>query len=461
MVSAELVKERLYKKYIEPTKKRRREYIGIEIEMPIVNLRKGPVDFSVVHDITDKFMAEYDFNVQGRDDEGNIYAAVNATTGDILSYDCSYNNLELSFGKGETLDVLEKRFKSYFAFLKNELNKSGHTLTGMGVNPYRNYNRLEPIPNGRYRMLLHHLRSYKNYNLPMFFHNYPEFGLFSSASQVQLDVDYDDLIVTLNAFSRVEPIKAILFSNSVLLGENESLMCCRDYFWENSTHGINPHNIGMFEADLESIEDLEEYIYSTSIYCVERGDKYINFPPINIIEYFEKDFIEGEYFDGSGYRKINVAPRIDDINYLRTFKFEDLTFRGTIEYRSVCCQPIKDAMTVAAFHLGLNGKVNELYELLKNDTIIYRHGYTAAELRKMFNRAELPSFIDKEGLYGLVLRVLDLAGEGLIARGFGEEKYLAPLYERVARRTNPAKQMLKHLREGGGVENIIKEYGEI
>lgn len=200
MVSAELVKERLYKKYIEPTKKRRREYIGIEIEMPIVNLRKGPVDFSVVHDITDKFMAEYDFNVQGRDDEGNIYAAVNATTGDILSYDCSYNNLELSFGKGETLDVLEKRFKSYFAFLKNELNKSGHTLTGMGVNPYRNYNRLEPIPNGRYRMLLHHLRSYKNYNLPMFFHNYPEFGLFSSASQVQLDVDYDDLIVTLNAF---------------------------------------------------------------------------------------------------------------------------------------------------------------------------------------------------------------------------------------------------------------------
>lgn len=238
-------------------------------------------------------------------------------------------------------------------------------------------------------------------------------------------------------------------------------MCCRDYFWENSTHGINPHNIGMFEADLESIEDLEEYIYSTSIYCVERGDKYINFPPINIIEYFEKDFIEGEYFDGSGYRKINVAPRIDDINYLRTFKFEDLTFRGTIEYRSVCCQPIKDAMTVAAFHLGLNGKVNELYELLKNDTIIYRHGYTAAELRKMFNRAELPSFIDKEGLYGLVLRVLDLAGEGLIARGFGEEKYLAPLYERVARRTNPAKQMLKHLREGGGVENIIKEYGEI
>ena len=36
---------------------------------------------------------------------------------------------------------------------------------------------------------------------------------------------------------------------------------------------------------------------------------------------------------------------------------------GTIEYRSSCCQPLSEAMTVAAFHTGLKEK---LYELIEN-----------------------------------------------------------------------------------------------
>ena len=53
----------------------------------------------------------------------------------------------------------------------------------------------------------------------MHFHSYPEYGTFSGASQVQLDVEYDKLVLTMNTFSRLEPIKVLLFSNSVLLGE--------------------------------------------------------------------------------------------------------------------------------------------------------------------------------------------------------------------------------------------------
>ena len=100
-------------------------------------------------------------------------------------------------------------------------------------------------------MLYHHLCSYSRYSkLPKYFHDHPEYGMFSSTSQIQLDVNYDNLIKTINIFSKLEPIKAILFSNSVLLGENEDLLCCRDMFWQDSTHGINPHNIGMYETQL-------------------------------------------------------------------------------------------------------------------------------------------------------------------------------------------------------------------
>lgn len=457
-MNQEFVREQLYQKYIVPTKKKKDNYVGIEIEMPIINLEKKAVDFSIVHKITDSFMEQFQFQVAGRDEEGNIYSISDNVHGDILSYDCSYNNLELSLGKEKELITIHHRFLSYYNFLQKEFTKHHYTLTGMGVNPYRIYNHNVPIPNGRYRMLFHHLHSYKKYDLPMFFHHYPEFGTFSSASQVQLDVNQEELLTTIHAFTMVEPIKAILFSNSVLLDEQEDLLCCRDMLWENSTQGINPHNIGMFDYTFESEEDLLSYIESTSIYCVERGDKYINFSPINIMEYFNCPYVEGEYYEDGVYKSIRINPQIDDLQYLRTFKFEDLTFRGTIEFRSVCCQPIKDCMTVAAFHLGLKNRLQELDELLKQDHVIYHQGYTAGELRKMFVRNELPSFVDKEKLYELVRNILELAKEGLVSRGYGEEGMLKPLFERMENRTNPAKRMLDLRKQGADIQDIIFEY---
>lgn len=287
------------------------------------------------------------------------------------------------------------------------------------------------------------------------------YGTFCSASQVQLDVDYDDLIETIDTFSKLEPIKALLFSNSILLDEHEELICCRDMFWENSTHGINSHNIGMFDCELKDIDDLQAYIESTSIYCVERGEKYINFPPIPVLDYFKQETVTGEYYTDDGYQTIEVHPELEDIKYLRTFKFEDLTFRGTIEFRSVCCQPIKDSMTVAAFHVGLKEQLHALTELLEQDYVLYHHGYTATELRKLFVQQNLPGFVKEEELYALAKDILDLASIGLKERGLGEEILLQPLYERVREHTNPARKLLALRGQGVELEDIILKYAAI
>jgi gamma-glutamylcysteine synthetase len=311
-------------------------------------------------------------------------------------------------------------------------------------------------------MLFHHLSSYPKYqDLPMNFHKYPDYGLFSSASQVQLDVDYEELPMAIRAFSRVEPIKALLFNNSVLLDDYEDLACCRDMFWENSTHGINPRNIGMFDCEIETVEDLENYITSTSMYCLERDGKYINFPPTPVMEYFGADHVTGEYYEDGAYHEISFEPEIEDLAYLRTFKFEDLTFRGTIEFRSACCQPVSDVMTVSAFHLGLKQQLGELDTLLREDTVLYNHGRSATELRKLFVKRELPDFVEKDAVYGLAEQVLDLAKKGLRQRGFGEEEFLAPLYQRVRKRTNPAGKMLQELQGAADLETVILEYGTL
>lgn len=462
MIEKSLVREKLYQKYIEPTKKKRQEYVGIEVELPILNLDREAVDFEKIHALTDRFMEQFQFQVMGRDDEGNIYAVEKPENGDILSYDCSYNNLELSLGKEKDLHRLSERFTQYYSWMQQELAGYHYTLTGMGVNPYRNYNRNVPIPNGRYRMLFHHLSSYPDYaDLPMYFHAYPAYGMFSSASQVQLDVDYEQLPMAIRAFSKLEPVKALLFNNSVLTGEHEELACCRDMFWENSTHGINPHNIGMFDAEIEDVDDLMAYIESTSMYCVEREGKYIHFPPVPVMEYFAKDSVEGQYYADGAYHKITVEPEIADLEYLRTFKFVDLTFRGTIEFRSVCCQPIADVMTVSAFHVGLKNQLEEVDGLFWEDHVLYHHGYSATELRRLLVRRELPSFVDKDALYGLAAQVVDLAKRGLQKRGYGEEIYLEPLYERIDRQQNPAQKMLAWLHADGNLEEIIREYASL
>ena len=457
----EQILQELYKKYIAPTCRMREHLIGVEIELPIVNLNKAAVDFTVVHSLTAEFCEKYGFSVTGVDDDGHTNAAQNPENRDILSYDCSYNNLELSFGAERSLNEIHGRFVEYYTFIEKVLARSNYTLTGMGVNPYRQYNRNVPIPNGRYRMLFHHLHSYDNYSGQLDFHPYPAFGTFASASQVQLDVDYDRLPQTLNIMEQLEPLKALLFSNSVLPEYDPDLLCCRDLFWEKSTHGLNPRNIGMYGVEFQSADDVLDYIADTSIYCVERGDKYINFAPIGIIDYLQSDAVEGEYFDGAGYRTITVHPVLEDIAYLRTFKFEDLTFRGTVEFRSACNQPIGEALTIAAFHLGLVERLDALQTLLEADKSLYHRGCSPAELRNLLVKRPLPAFVDEDAVYGLLEKVVDLAREGLEARALGEERFLEPLYGRIRGRTNPARTMLTALENGAPIEELITRYAKI
>lgn len=453
----------IYEKYIKPTENKRNGSIGIEIEMPIVNLNKQAVEEQIVFNLTKAFEKEFNFSIAGIDDNGNVNSLIDKTTGDDLSFDCSYSNLELSLGKVENLFDVKSRFEKYYTFINDFFGKFNYTLTGMGINPYYNFNHNKPVPNERYRMLYHYLHSYpehKGRGTDVVFHNHPDFATFCSASQVQLDVQKDTLIDTINTFGRLEPYKSILFANSYQ-PEYPDLLCSRNMFWEHSMQGYNPHNIGMFEYELNSIDDLLEYIKTTSIYCTMRDGKYVNFTPVPIDEYLKMDSLAGEYYDGNKYVKIEIKPQPDDLKYLRTFKFEDLTFRGTIEFRSCCCQPIKESFTVAAFHLGLIYKLQELKRLLDSDDIIYSHGYTATELQRLFSKRDLPSFVDKEKISFQLKKILDISYEGLKERGNSEESFLNPLYERAESLINPAKEMVLGIENGDSIEKYILDYARI
>jgi len=215
----------------------------------------------------------------------------------------------------------------------------------------------------------------------------------------------------------------------------------------------------MLEPLPQNIEELLEYMLQTSIYCIEHEGKYINIPPTIITDFFKKKKINGEYFENGKYHEINFKPKKEDFKSYRPYKFEDLTFRGTIEFRSVCCQPIYETMTVHAFHLGLIDQTDELNKILDEDTTLFNKPYSLSELRKIFIKSYLPEFVEKKELKKLLIKILDLASKNLKERGQKEEELLEPLYKRAKTLENPAQKLIKHLNSGGEIEELIHEYG--
>ena len=136
-----------------------------------------------------------------------------------------------------------------------------------------------------------------------------------------------------------------------------------------------------------------------------------------------------------------------------------MTFRGTVEFRSVCEQPVSEIMASGALHAGLMECIEPLSELLENDTSIYHNGYNASELRRMFNKRKKADIFDWKKVSTQLLSIVNLAADGLKKRGYGEEHFLTPLYVRAERLLSPGRQMAEGMENGKSLEDYIEEYG--
>lgn len=87
-----------------------------------------------------------------------------------------------------------------------------------------------------------------------------------------------------------------------------------------SEYGLNRHNVDMYGIGLYSHGEIASYIKSISLYCVERDEKYIHFPPAPLRESFKSKKITGEYFGGESDREICFQPQIENLVYLRCRK---------------------------------------------------------------------------------------------------------------------------------------------
>ena len=420
-------KELLKQRYYEPIKEQPELFVGIELEYPVVNLSGNATDVSLTKQLLVYLLDNFDFQADKYDSDNNPIQLIDKASGDMILFEVSYNTIEFAFAKAERISEVEERLDTYLGIIQPYLQNHNHELQGWGVNPNWAKNDNRPVKSPRYEMLMDFLELSKAKN-DSFFHDYPEYGSFICGSQVQLDVSKTSYLRVLNAFNQIEGPKAVLLANSEFWGSDWDLALSRDVFWENSMHGVFEENAGVFPKVFKSEDDYFSYLSETAIFTAKRGDETYYFEPIRAKDYLSTPSVKARSIHGE---VVTIEPSEEDFKTHRSYQFQDLTTRGTVEFRSVCTQPFSATFASAALHLGLLVNLETLESILKDTSLFEVFDYDYPRIRCLFSKKEI-SKDDFKLILPLTEALLTCAEDGLKNRGFGEEVYLAPLQERLA-----------------------------
>lgn len=419
-------KEKLKELYIDPIKNKEQSLVGIELEFPIANLEGKATDSDLTKSLM-RYLADMDrFIPKKFDSDQNPIELEEKGSGDLILFEVSYANLEFAFAPETEIASVEKRFTGYLDLIQSFLAKGRHAVVGQGIHPNWKDNHDSIVKTPRYQMLVDYLSMAQDYP-DRNFHTYPNYGAFISGNQVQLDVSPENYLQVLNAFNQIEPAKAYLFANSEFPGENWDTKISRDLFWENSMHGFYPENAGVFPRNFSSENDFLDYLLESSVFTTERDSEMLYFEPIRVKDYLSQNQIEARNSKGE---KVLIQPNLADLDYHRAYHFQSLTRRGTIEFRSVCAQPLTDTFSSPAFHIGLLENLEELENVLAKAAFFEKEGDQIFELRRKYSQKSLTSE-DQALIKAFAKEVLEVAQKGLEARGFGEERYIAHLFDKV------------------------------
>ena len=420
--SIDILKER----YLANIKENPDLYIGIELEFPIVNLEGGATDTRVTKELLARLNSDYGFIVERRDLDGNPIQLKASDSEDRILFEVSYNILEFAFERAKVIQEVEIRFNHYLDIIQQILRKDHHELQGHGLHPFWKENDNQPVKYPRYQMLMQYLALSEKIGGD-FFHRHPDYGSYICGSQVQLDVSRTNFIQVINAFNQIEAAKAYFFANSELITEDFNTRISRDRFWEESMHGLLVENVGVNPYDFKNEEDFFNYLNHTAIFNAEReGDTYY-FPPIAAGEYLKQGQIKGYNLSG---KESLVSPRADDFHYHRSYQYQDLTTRGTIEFRSTCAQTLNRTFAPATFHLGLLANLEEVTAYLKDCDFFKLEGRAYKDLRRKYSQIDLTQ-TEQDAIRSFASDLLQLAIKGLKMRKRGEERYLFPLVNEV------------------------------
>ena len=419
--------ELLKKRYLKNIKENSDLFIGIELEYPIVNLEGKATDGEVVKNLFRYLPSVLGFTIEKVDDFGNPIQLLDPVSQDTILFEVAYTTIEFAFGRAKSIQEVEERFRDYMDLIQKKLGETNHAIVGSGIHPYWEKNENQPVASARYQMLMNYLKLSRT--VPRTdLHDYLQYGAFICGSQVQLDVSKSNFLRVINAFTQIEAAKAYLFANSEFSGEDWNTKISRDIFWEESMHGIYPENVGVNARLFKDENDFFDYLDHSAIFTAERDGETYYFYPIRAKDYLGTSEIRAFALDG---KEILLYPQEKDFQTHRSYQYQDLTTRGTIEFRSVCTQPLDRTFASAAFHLGLLVNLDKLEAYLEAAPFFEVFGRNYKFLRRQFSKKKLTDE-EETAIIEISKDLLLLAEEGLEMRNKQEMTYLQPLKEELS-----------------------------
>ena len=407
----------LKEKYLSNMKEDSELFVGVELEFPIVETNGNKTNIEVTKNLFRTLANLSDFEVEKIDDDQNPIQLIHCSSKDRILFELSYNTIEFAFERARSINEVAKRFEDYLKIIQPILQENNHEIQGHGIHPLWKENDNSPVKIERYKMLMAFLAMN---GTGMKTHSYPSYGAFICGNQVQLDVRRDNYIRIINAFNKIEAAKAYLFSNSEFSAEAWDTKIARDIFWEESLHGYYKENVGIYPKDYQSEEEFFNNLARTAIFTAIREGKSYYFKPIRVENYLDQKEITAYTADGN--EKI-INPVKEDLKQHRSYQFQDLTARGTVEFRSVCTQPLETTFAPIAFELGLFVELEKLENFLEDCSFFKNEEQDYRKLRKKYSKKIL-SKEEKEAIQSFSKDLLDIAEAGLMKRGYGEEKFL-------------------------------------
>ena len=407
----------LKEKYLSNMKEDSELFVGVELEFPIVETNGNKTNIEVTKNLFRTLANLSDFEVEKRDDDQNPIQLVHCSSKDRILFELSYNTIEFAFERAHTINEVAERFEAYLKIIQPILQENNHEIQGHGIHPLWKENNNSPVKIERYKMLMAFLALN---GTGMKTHSYPSYGAFICGNQVQLDVSRDNYLRIINAFNKIEAAKAFLFSNSEFSAEAWDTKIARDIFWEESLHGYYKENVGIYPKDYQSEEEFFNNLARTAIFTATREGKSYYFKPIRVEDYLDQKEITA--YTAAGNEKV-INPVKEDLKQHRSYQFQDLTARGTVEFRSVCTQPLETTFAPIAFELGLFVELEKLENYLEDSSFFKNEEQDYRKLRKKYSKKIL-SKEEKEAIQSFSKDLLDIAEAGLMKRGYGEEKFL-------------------------------------
>ena len=407
----------LKEKYLSNMKEDSELFVGVELEFPIVETNGNKTNIEVTKNLFRTLANLSDFEVEKKDDDQNPIQLVHCSSKDRILFELSYNTIEFAFERARSINEVAKRFEDYLKIIQPILQENNHEIQGHGIHPLWQENDNSPVKIERYKMLMAFLAMN---GTGMKTHSYPLYGAFICGNQVQLDVRRDNYLRIINAFNKIEAAKAYLFSNSEFSSEAWDTKIARDIFWEESLHGYYRENVGIFPKDYQNEEEFFNNLARTAIFTVTREGKSYYFKPIRVEDYLDQKEIIAYTTDG---KEKNINPVKEDLKQHRSYQFQDLTARGTVEFRSVCTQPLETTFAPIAFELGLFVQLEKLENYLEHCSFLKNEKQDYRNLRKKYSKKIL-SKKEKEKIKTFSKELLEISKSGLLERGYEEEKYL-------------------------------------